>query len=126
MGGPGTRGYDPMLYRTRGYRHDRMLLEEIEGGARELLRKLSWRAKVAGGDVAEAHLRMGEVGLEIVGLARKLGADPIVTGCRGRRGIRRAVGGSVSDAVIRRAPCPVMGARSHEGVEGPAILQESR
>ena len=41
MGGPGTRGYDPMLYRTRGYRHDRMLLEEIEGEARELLRKLS-------------------------------------------------------------------------------------
>jgi len=114
MGGPGTRGYDPML------------LEEIEGGAGELLRKLSWRAKVAGGDVAGEHLRMGEVGLEIVGLARKLGADPIVTGCRGRRGMRRAVGRGVSDAVIRSAPCPVMVAPSHEGVEGPAILQESR
>jgi len=116
MGDPGTRGY----------RHNRMLLEEIEGGARELLRKLSWRAKVAGGDVAGEHLRMGEVGLEIVGLARKLGADPIVTGCRGRRGMRRAVGRGVSDAVIRSAPCPVMVAPSHEGVEGPAILQESR
>jgi nucleotide-binding universal stress UspA family protein len=126
MGDPGTRGYDPMLYRTRGYRHNRMLLEEIEGEARELLRKLSWRVKVAGGDVAGAHLRMGEVGLEIVGLARKLGADPIVMGCRGHGGIRRAVGGSVSDAVIRSAPCPVLVARSHEGVEGPAILQESR
>jgi nucleotide-binding universal stress UspA family protein len=129
MGDPGTRGYDPMLYRTRGYRHNRMLLEEIEGGARELLRKLSWRAKVAGGDVAEAHLRMGEVGLEIVGLARKLGADPIVTGCRGRRGIRRAVGGSVSDAVIRRAPCPVMVVPSNETAQTPgraALLQGSR
>jgi nucleotide-binding universal stress UspA family protein len=114
MGDPGTVGYD------------RMLLEEIEDEARELLRKLSWRVKVAGGDVAGSHLRMGEVDLEIVGLAEKLEADLIVMGCRGRRGIRRAVGGSVSDAVIRHAPCPVLVARSHEGVEGPAILQESR
>jgi len=115
MSDPATRGYNPMLYRTRGYNHNRMLLKEIEDEARELLRKLSWRVKVAGGDVAGAHLRMGEVDLEIVGLAKKLGADLIVMGCRGRRGIRRAVGGSISDAV-----------RSHEGVEGPAILQESR
>jgi nucleotide-binding universal stress UspA family protein len=114
MSDPGTVGYD------------RMLLEEIEDEARELLRKLSWRVKVAGGDVAGSHLRMGEVDLEIVGLAEKLEADLIVMGCRGRRGIRRAVGGSVSDAVIRHAPCPVLVARSHEGVEGPAILQESR
>ena len=114
MSAPGTVGYD------------RMLLEEIEDEARELLRKLSWRVKVAAGDVAGSHLRMGEVDLEIVGLAEKLEADLIVMGCRGRRGIRRAVGGSVSDAVIRHAPCPVLVARSHEGVEGPAILQESR
>ncbi len=126
MSDPGTRGYNPMLYRTRGYHHNRMLLEEIEDEARELLRRLSWRVKVAGGDVAGSHLRMGKVDLEIVGLAKRLGADLIVMGCRGRRGIRRAVGGSVSDAVIRHAPCPVLVARSHEGVEGPAILQESR
>ena len=123
---PGTRGYNPMLYRTRGYRHDRMLLEEIEGGARELLRKLSWRAKVAGGDVAGAHLRMGEVDLEIVGLAKELEAGLIVMGCRGHRGIRRAIEGSISDAVIRHAPCPVLVVRSHEGAEAterPALLR---
>ena len=123
---PGTRGYNPMLYRTRGYRHNRMLLGEIEDEARGLLRKLAWRVKVAGGTVAGAHLRMGEVDLEIVGLAKKLGADLIVMGCRGRRGIRRAVGGSVSDAVIRNAPCPVLVVRSHEGAEAterPALLR---
>ena len=117
MGEPGTRGYD------------RMLLDEIEDGARELLRKLSWRVKVAGGDVAGAHLRMGEVDLEIVGLAKKQGADLIVMGCRGRRGIRRAVGGSGSDAVIRHAPCPVLVVRSNEMAETPgraALLQGSR
>jgi len=103
--------------------YDRKLYEQIEEESRELLRKLSWQVKVAGGTVAETHLRMGEVDLEIVGLAKEIGADLIVMGCRGHRGIRRAIGGSVSDAVIRHAPCPVLVARSHEG---PAILQESR
>ena len=107
MGEPGTHGYD------------RMLLEEIEDEARELLRKLSWRVKVAGGDVAGSHLRMGAVDLEIVGLAKKLGADLIVMGCRGRWGIRRAVGGSVSDEVIRHAPCPVLVVPSREGAASP-------
>jgi nucleotide-binding universal stress UspA family protein len=117
MSDPGTVGYD------------RMLLKEIEDEARELLRKLSWRVKVAGGEVAGAHLRTGEVDLEIVGLAKKLGADLIVLGCRGRRGIRRAVGGSVSDAVIRNAPCPVLVVPSRETAETPeraALLQGSR
>jgi nucleotide-binding universal stress UspA family protein len=116
-GEPGTRGYD------------RMLVEEIEDAARELLRKLTWRVEAAGGDVAGAHLRMGEVDLEIVGLAKKLGADLIVMGCRGRRGVRRAVGGSVSDAVIRNAPCPVLVVPSNEMAETPrraALLQGSR
>ena len=95
MGEPGTSGYD------------RMILYEIEDGARGLLRKLSWRVNVAG----------GEVNLEIVGPSKKLRADLIVMGYRGRRGIRRAVGGSVSDAVVRNAPCPVLVVRSQEGRE---------
>lgn len=105
MGEPGTHGYD------------RKLFEEIEDEARELLRKLSWGVKAAGGDVA--HLRMGEADLEIVGLAKKLGADLIVVGGRGRGVIRRAIGGSVSDAVIRRAPCPVLVVPSGEMAETP-------
>jgi nucleotide-binding universal stress UspA family protein len=126
MSDPGARDYNLMLYRTRGYNHNRMLYEEIEDEARELLRKLSWRVKVAGGEVAGAHLRMGEVDLEIVGLAKKLEAGLIVMGCRGHRGIRRAIEGSISDAVIRHAPCPVLVVRSHEGAEAterPGLLR---
>ena len=93
---PGTLGYEGKLY------------EQIQEQSRELLRKESWRVKVAGGTVARAHLRMGEVDLEIVSLAEELGADLIVMGCRGHRGIRRAIEGSVSDGVIRHAPCPVL------------------
>ena len=114
MSDPATRTYDRRLY------------EEIEEESRELLRKMSWRVKVAGGTVAGAHLRMGEVDLEIVGLAKKLEAGLIVMGCRGHRGIRRAIAGSISDAVIRHAPCPVLVVRSHEGAEAterPALLR---
>jgi nucleotide-binding universal stress UspA family protein len=107
MGGGGTPGYDRRLY------------ERIEEESRELLRKLTWRVKVAGGTVAGSHLRMGPVDLEIVGLARKLGADLIVMGSRGHRGIRRALGGSISDAVIRHAPCPVLVVRTHERAKVP-------
>jgi nucleotide-binding universal stress UspA family protein len=99
---PGTLGYYGKLY------------EQIEEEAREQLRELSWRVKVAGGTVAGTHLRMGEVALEILALAEELGADLIVMGCRGHRGIRRAIEGSISDGVIRHAPCPVLVVRSHE------------
>jgi nucleotide-binding universal stress UspA family protein len=112
---PGVLGYERKLYK------------ELEEVSRELLRKQSWRVKVAGGTVAGTHLRMGEVDLEIVALAKELGADLIVMGCRGHRGIRRAIEGSISDAVIRHAPCPVLVVRSHERVgasEQSALLQE--
>jgi nucleotide-binding universal stress UspA family protein len=102
---------------TLGY--DRKLYERIEEESRELLRQVSWRVKAAGGTVAGTHLRMGTVDLAIVGLAKEIGAGLIVMGCRGHRGIRRAIEGSTSDAVIRHAPCPVMVVRSHERAEAP-------
>jgi nucleotide-binding universal stress UspA family protein len=104
---PGTLGYEGKLY------------EQIEEESREQLRKLSWRVKVAGGTVAGTHLRMGKVDLEIVALAKELGADLIVMGCRGHRGIRRAIEGSISDAVIRHAPCPVLVVRSPGNAQDP-------
>jgi nucleotide-binding universal stress UspA family protein len=104
---PGTLGYNRKLY------------EQIEEESRGLLRKLSWRLKAAGGTVARTHLRMGEVDLEIVALAKEIGAGLIVMGCRGHRGIRRALEGSISDGVIRRAPCPVLVVRSHERAKAP-------
>jgi nucleotide-binding universal stress UspA family protein len=104
---PGTLGYERRLY------------NQIEEESRQLLRELSWRVKVVGGTVAGTHLRMGAVALEIVALAKELQADLIVMGCRGHRGIRRAIEGSISDAVIRHAPCPVLVVRSHESAEAP-------
>jgi nucleotide-binding universal stress UspA family protein len=110
----GTLGYSEKLY------------QQIQEQSRERLRELSWRVKVAGGTVAGSHLRMGAVNLEIVALAKELGVGLIVMGCRGHRGIRRAIEGSISDAVIRHAPCPVLVVRSHESAEAferSALLQ---
>ena len=106
--------------------YDRKLYEQIEEDSRELLRKLSWQVKVAGGTVAETHLRMGEVDLEIVALAKEIGASLFVMGCRGHRRIRRTIEGSSSDGVIRCAPYPVLVVRSHERAkapERPVLLQ---
>jgi nucleotide-binding universal stress UspA family protein len=100
---PGTLGYERTLY------------EQIEEESRELLRKESWRVKVAGGTVAGAHLRMGAVALEIVALAEELQADLIVMGCRGLGAVRRALMGSVSDSVVRHAHCPVLVVRPEKG-----------
>ena len=98
--GDGTPGYDRELY------------EMIEEGARETLRKLTWRVKAARGTVAEAHLRMGSVAEEIVGLADELEAGLIVVGSRGLGRIRRTLAGSVSESVFRHAHCPVMVVRA--------------
>jgi nucleotide-binding universal stress UspA family protein len=95
---------------TPGY--DRELYEKIEAEARETLRKLVWRVKVAGGTVAGSHLRMGAVAEEIVAFADELEVDLIIVGSRGLRGIRRALAGSVSESVFRHAHCPVMVVRA--------------
>jgi nucleotide-binding universal stress UspA family protein len=92
--------------------YDRQLYRMIEGEGRETLRKLVWRVKVAGGTVAEAHLRMGAVADEIVGLADELEAGLVVVGSRGLGRITRALAGSVSERVFRHAHCPVMVVRA--------------
>src|ERR687892_530418 len=88
--------------------YDRELYEMIEEKARETLRKLAWRVKVAGGTVEDAHLRMGGVAEEIVGLADELDAGLVVVGSRGLGRIRRTLAGSVSESVFRHAHCPMM------------------
>jgi nucleotide-binding universal stress UspA family protein len=88
--------------------YDRELYKKIEEDARETLRKLVWRVKVAGGTVADSHLRMGAVAEEIVNFADELEVDLIIVGSRRLRGIRRALAGSVSESVFRHAHRPVL------------------
>jgi len=57
---------------------------------------------------AETTIVAGAAGPALCDLATSLSADVIIIGTRGRGGLRRAVLGSVSDHVVRNAPCPVV------------------
>ncbi len=72
------------------------------------------------GDIRYEHrLLVGVPGLEIPRLANEEKADLIVMGTHGRTGLTRLLMGSVAEAVVRRAPCPVLTLRQSpaDGVE---------
>ena len=54
------------------------------------------------------RITMGDPAAEIVRIAAEEGAALIVLGTHGRTGMARLVMGSVAEAVVRRAPCPVL------------------
>jgi nucleotide-binding universal stress UspA family protein len=51
----------------------------------------------------------------IVSYTRDHDIDLVVSGTHGRRGLQRMLMGSVAEEVLRRAPCPVLTVRDHEG-----------
>jgi nucleotide-binding universal stress UspA family protein len=58
--------------------------------------------------VCECHMETGSPVEEIVRLANEEQVDFIVMGTHGRRGLTRALLGSIAEGVMRRAPCPVI------------------
>ncbi len=60
----------------------------------------------------------GDPAESIVEAAKSEGADVIVVGSHGRAALGRALIGSVSDQVVRHAPCPVMVVRPSVGKPG--------
>lgn len=54
------------------------------------------------------HLRVGAPDVEIAQLASDLGADLIVVGTHGHRGLDRLLLGSVAESLVRNAPCQVL------------------
>ena len=62
------------------------------------------------------HLRAEIPAEEIVALATEVGADVIVVGTHGRRGVRRLVLGSVAESVVRLADCAVLVVRQPRDV----------
>jgi nucleotide-binding universal stress UspA family protein len=94
---------------------------------------LAWRARLmssadalvartaehlqSAGFTSSASVREGDARSVIVDEAAEWGADVIVMGSHGRRGLDRLVLGSVAEGVMRRAPCSVqivrVGSRPH-------------
>lgn len=83
------------------------VLREHRRQAEEVLEQQVKSIEESGGAVNETHLREGRAAEEIVELAEELGAGLIVMGSRGHGRLRRALLGSVTDAVVRHAHCPV-------------------
>ena len=61
-----------------------------------------------------AMVRSGDPREVITRTAEEIGADLIVMGTHGRRGISRALLGSVAETVVRSAPCAVLTVRLKE------------
>ncbi len=68
-------------------------------------------------------VREGDAASEIVACASECGADAIVMGTHGWTGIKRAMMGSVAEAVLHSAPCPVIVVR--ERAQIPVVEEAS-
>ncbi len=93
---------------------------ELRRNAQLLLEGQAESIRAAGGPVAGTHLRLGRPAEQIIDLSEDLGVGVVVVGSRGQGALRRAVLGSVSENVVRYAPCPVFVVRADEGMRPPA------
>ncbi len=82
--------------------------------AREAARRMieDFRKRLPPQTAALDFVQIGNAATEIVNAARDWPADLIVIGSHGRGGLKRALLGSVAEAVMRQAPCPVLVVRS--------------
>lgn len=74
----------------------------------ELLDKLSHVTPPDSHVAFERRLLAGDPADAIIRLAESENIDLIVMGTHGRRGLSRLLMGSVAEAVVRAAPCPVL------------------
>ncbi|MGK7956092.1 MAG: universal stress protein [Crocosphaera sp.] len=94
------------------YTREMVELEEklIQESLQELqvwLKRLT-RTAINEGIKADSDYTYGDPGRQICALAKKWGADLIVVGRRGRRGLSELLLGSVSNYVIHHAPCSIL------------------
>lgn len=85
-------------------------LDEIERKQTEeaeaLVQRTAAQLRQRGFSVSTA-VELGDPRAQIVDVARRWGADMILLGCHGRKGLERFLLGSVSQGVARHAPCTV-------------------
>jgi nucleotide-binding universal stress UspA family protein len=92
---------------SASYSYDVAAKEHLEREAKTLMAAHADQVRRAGADV-DTYIAYGTPQDVIVAQATEIGADRIVMGTHGRRGISRLVLGSVADAVGRRSPVPVI------------------
>jgi nucleotide-binding universal stress UspA family protein len=110
---------DPSLaWDATGHAGPTMTYEEVEAHqqrARAASEAVVSSAVAALGSLpgpVEPRVVQGPAGPTLCELAADEGADAIIVGSHGRSGFRRVLMGSVSDYVVRHAPCSVIVTRS--------------
>jgi nucleotide-binding universal stress UspA family protein len=88
------------------------IMPPVEPNLDEFREKLASCAVPEGTVNVERLLLEGEPVEEIVEVAREMPCDLIVMGTHGRTGVSRLLMGSVAEAVLRAAPCPVLTLRT--------------
>ena len=118
------RTQDASEYGTMGFNTERAHEEEIKQMGQRLLDEQVRRVEAAGGTVAGAHFRMARPDQGIICVGEDIGAGLIIMGSRGLGGVKRALMGSVSDSVVRHAPCPVLVVRKEDKPDQQETDQE--
>ena len=86
-------------------------IDGLVASQRKALEQLAANVRCA--ELGDVLLRTGDARDVICQTAKELGADLIVMATHGRHGVSRALLGSVANAVVRAAPCPVLTLRIH-------------
>jgi nucleotide-binding universal stress UspA family protein len=102
-----------MADRRRGLQPARRPQIDETTDARTILDEARSRAAEGGIDM-EVHARLGDTGTALVECANEVGADLIVVGNKGMKGVRRVLG-SVPNHVAHSAPCSVLIVDTAEG-----------
>ncbi|MEF8814668.1 MAG: universal stress protein [Halovenus sp.] len=102
--------------------------QDIRGSPDEIQDDLETALRTAGEDAlayvetrdgtVETAVRRGKPATEIIGYAAEVGADLVAMGTRGRHGDHAFLLGSVAEAVVRRAPMPVLTVRQLDDEDG--------
>ncbi len=108
--GPGELSHMTEEIRAAPAKLERYVLERISAGSGLLGRGLG------------IHVRAGSASEEIVAFAESVGAEMIVVGSRGRKGLRKLLLGSVAARVVDRATCPVLIAAPEAAERVPQII----
>jgi nucleotide-binding universal stress UspA family protein len=92
--------------------------DELVAEAKEVLRKAGFQA--------QAEVREGEPRAAVIDRAAQWGADLIVLGSHGRKGLNRMLMGSVAESVARHAGCSVEIVRTGGAKEGSKANKTGR
>jgi nucleotide-binding universal stress UspA family protein len=101
-----------------GHRPSEHFEEDMAGYRKEMQAQLDKLQSPVSGVKLERVFKEGPVAATIVRTAEELPCDLVVMGTHGKKGVEKALMGSVAEWVMRHGPCPVLTVRVPAGQEG--------